>query len=335
MSDTPEPDNTYSPFNTRRLWIAYGIAIGVLWLGLAIIVVFFTEWTNEPVVFAEETIPTWTPIPPTPTETIMTEQVVARVSVPAGTELTADMLTLQAVPLTLSVREGYNDIDKLVGKTTRFQINEEQIITRPLIEQPPLVPDLKATATEEASTNPPTLTPDPYVYIPPDATPSPFPMMEVVVPRYDIPAGTILTESDILLQTYPRSAAPGFVMRDLDDAIGYATRTDLPANYPILRNVIVIADHPDAFTGVVLPTMPLDACLYINDTIPFLFDSPTQMAPFNSIGTVRPNTNFIVVDIFDDVDGEVYQLEMASGYRLGWVRATAGGELSGNCDKIQ
>lgn len=306
--------------SVRRLWWLYGGTAAALWFVL-VIVAFMTPRASEQI-FRSYTTPV--PLLPTPTQIQMVEQVIAVQVIPAGFTIPPEALTLRPVPLTVSVRGGYTDIDDVAGKIAALSIQREQIITDYMLQAPNLAPDVRATATEQARFAPPTSMPAPgnAITLLPTATPVSF--TNVVVPVYVLPAGTTITANDVIVRPFPVDAAPLNTASDVNNVIGKVTTADLPADYPVLLNTLTDASTPNAPTP--LPP-PEDACVVTIGAAQgiLLYDSSDAVI---SSGALRPETVAVAVA----QDAQRYQIELPGGLPLGWVslsQVSASGECEG------
>jgi Flp pilus assembly protein CpaB len=77
---------------------------------------------------------------------------------------------------------------------------------------------------------------------PPEAlpTPTPFPIVEIVVAVQELPRGIrIPAENAVELRPWPAEAAPFNSLQSLDDVVGKIARTDIPRESPVLSTMLV------------------------------------------------------------------------------------------------
>jgi len=155
----------------------------------------------------------------------------------------------------------------------------------------------------------------------PTATPST--LVTVVVPLYDIPAGTVLSTDDFVYNTLAQDRVSVEAVTSFAGLDGQVALEDLPRSQPFTNRVI--GDPADITPPTPVP-LPQDVCIAVSDSAgysPLLYD--TSFAVTMS-GQLAPEQQAVVIDEADDR----YQLQLPGGLELGWVHSDDV-TLSGNC----
>ncbi|MEL6150780.1 MAG: SAF domain-containing protein [Chloroflexota bacterium] len=231
------------------------------------------------------------------------------------------MLALHDVPVTVAVRGAYSDMADVIGKVASRDIPREMVVTASLLQDPAPPADARATATALAQTPAPITFQNTSPGLLPTATFVNY--ASVVVPVHDIPAGTVIQPSDVLVQSFIVDYAPLNAQANPGDVVGKMTTVDLPRDIPVLANALVdvtgtatpVAVQPDA-----------NACVAVAQFSVSLYNTPDSTI---WSGSTRPNTDYVAVER----DGNRYRLTLPGGHEVGWVNRSDM-QTSGNCDDL-
>lgn len=307
----------------RRFWIIYTSFMIAMWL-LMFALVVIPDVTQSDAVwrspvqteiaiatsYASTSAAIYTPTPNViriaDTPVYRVSQIVSQQIIDPGMTIESHMVAMHSVPLNMAVSGAYTDQYQVVGRVASRLIVPGQIITAVDLDQPPATPDIYGTVAAQ------TVTPDISLYYPP-ATPTALVAMgEVVVPLYDIPAGTIITLDDLGVRELPQSAVTGQMVRSLDEWVDQRTQIDLPREYPLAASALVPAVTDDVFSVPI----PDGACVAAADPTLFPAVYPSANASV-SAARLRPFTKYRVAA--HDPAASRVALTLPSGYVVGWA----------------
>lgn len=318
-----QQSESYQPFNARVMWTVYAVVVTFAFAGMIVLLAFFTRWSYPPTGVVQGAVyPTSTPVP-----TIM--QVVAFQPIPAGVVVPAQAVALRAVELRRASPNGYSDVADVVGKTTTQHIGREWIVTDALLVDGPPPDDPRATATAAART----ATPKPSVALGaalPTATPAE--VVTLLVANRLIPAGSIITPGDFSASNVMVDTTPFNAVLSMSNSVlvGKVLVVDLPADAPVLSNMLVDpADPPDWYADYTPPTPPPGACVLSTTSAGSININEDPQRRFE-IGYLRDGTDYVVTE----VRGTSYHVTLPSGAGIGWVRGDEALLSGDGCDDL-